>query len=359
MVTTEETRKSSESPAPTSFSSLPYDVTLNILARITRLHRRTLSLVSKNFGSLVASRELHVTRTLIGKTENYMYVCLKTRKNSEPRWFMLASTPNQQKLIPIPPFPYEYPESPTIVSVDSEIYLIGGFLKDERRRKVFLLDCQSHQWHTLPEMRIPRGKSAAEVINSKIYVIGGCKSDKIENWGEVYDLKTQTWEQLSSSTTMHLPTQKSTVPGGLVIGGKLYGMDGLKFNFLKDICLVEIESNVFCQISVYNGKVTWCDANKDVWRNVTGLEGLYIPNRFVSVANLCGGRRVTVWWKKEKFLSVGWETEIWCAEVSFERHGVEELQGVVEWSKSVFTFDGCDFCFDFFLNYAILNLAFI
>lgn len=225
-VTTEETR----SPPPTSFSSLPYDVTLNILARITRLHRRTLSLVSKNFRSLINSRDLHVTRTLIGKTENYMYVCLKTRKKSEPRWFMLASTPKQQKLIPILSFPYEYPESPTIVSVDSKIYLIGGFVKNERRRKVFLLDCKSHQWHTLPDMRIPRGKSAADVINGKIYVIGGCKSDKIENWGEVFDLKTQTWEKLSSSTTTHLPTQKSMVPGGLVIGGKLYGMDGLKFN---------------------------------------------------------------------------------------------------------------------------------
>ncbi|KFK44711.1 hypothetical protein AALP_AA1G293000 [Arabis alpina] len=63
------------------------------------MHRPTLSLVSKSFKSLLSSRELQVTRALIGKSENYIYLCLKFQYNPKPRWFILPPTPTQQKLI--------------------------------------------------------------------------------------------------------------------------------------------------------------------------------------------------------------------------------------------------------------------
>ncbi|VVB13005.1 unnamed protein product [Arabis nemorensis] len=191
-MTTEERKKSSASPStnpppPTSFSSLPNDLVLNILARISIIHRPTLSLVSKSFRSLIASPDHYATRSLIGKTEDSLYVCLDL--NTLPRWFTLAPTPKQHKLIPIPLFNYQHPRYSTVVSIGSEIYVIGGFLKGKRSRRMLVLDCQSHQWSRLPKMRVPRQTPAAEVINGKIYVIGGCgdEHENIEHCGEVYD----------------------------------------------------------------------------------------------------------------------------------------------------------------------------
>ncbi|KFK24710.1 hypothetical protein AALP_AA8G014800 [Arabis alpina] len=219
MTATEEKKKSSTEspPPPTLFPSLPYDISLNIVARISRIHRPTLPLVSKSFQSLLASRELQARRTLIGKTEKCMYLCLKFKENRKPLWFILAPTPKQQKLIPIPSFPLE---SPTFV-------------------------------------------------------------------------------------------------------------------FGKHICLAEIENNVICAVSVTFGELFWRDTNAEYisWWPVTGLEELNIP--MYAVVNSCGGRRVRVWWAA----SGQNKTEIWCSEISLERRGVEEVHGVVEWSKSVFTFN--------------------
>ncbi|KFK24755.1 hypothetical protein AALP_AA8G020700 [Arabis alpina] len=348
----EEMNKSSESPSPpppTSFSSLPYDLVLNCLARISLIHRPTLSLVSKSFRSLLASGELYAARSRIGKTEDCLYVFLNPNKrNPNPRWFALAPIPQRQKLLPIPLCIYQHPQSSsTVVSIGSKIYIIGGFFKGIRCTRVLVLDCQSHQWSRLPQMRVRRAKAAADVIDGKIYVIGGCKSNKSEDWGEVYDIKTQTWEPLSPET-LDLTPQKSVVPERLVMGGKVYTKDGLKLNFKKGICLVEIDKNVLCQIFVTNGKLFWRDANEELrgWCKVWGLEELS-SNYLVWVVNSCGGGRVIVWWKKQ--------LEIWCAEISFERRGFEELLGFVEWSKNVLTFDGCDSGFDFFLHSAIVT----
>ena len=104
MTTAVEKTKPSQSPPPppTSFSSLPHDVVLNCLARVSRSYSPILSLVSKSFRTLMTSPELHATRTLIGKTEDCLYVCLDLDNNNpNPRWFTLSQIPEQQKLIPI------------------------------------------------------------------------------------------------------------------------------------------------------------------------------------------------------------------------------------------------------------------
>ncbi|KAG7600969.1 Kelch repeat type 1 [Arabidopsis thaliana x Arabidopsis arenosa] len=361
-----ETNKSSDSP-PTVFSSLPDDIILNCLARVSRFYRPSLSLVNKEFQSLIASPDLEATRSRIGVTENHLYVCLESNKNNpNPRWFTLAPIPKEQKVKPIiPSFPYQHPTSSTFVSIGSEIYIIGGFVKRKRSRRVLVLDCRSHQCRRLPNMALPRVSAAADVIDGKIYVVGGSKSKNIDNWGEVFDPETQTWEPIFP-TTVDLTTQKSVFPGKLVMGGKVYDMDGLKVNLNLNSCVVEID-NMMCQISVCKGILVWYDSEEDlVWNKVRGLEGLlprnsYFPCYLVSVANHDRGRRVTVWWQSMVFdrLGLDWtkegKTEIWCAEISLERRGFGELWGFVEWSKKVFTYDGCDSPSDFFLHSAIVT----
>ncbi|KAL1190536.1 putative F-box/kelch-repeat protein [Cardamine amara subsp. amara] len=195
MTTKEKKKKSSDSP-PTSFSSLPYDIILNCLARVSIFHRPTLSLVSKYFRSLIASPDLEATRSCIGITEEYLCVYLVLKNNLNPHWFAVSPIP-KQKLKSIPSFnTYIHYEYSTVVSSGSKIYITGGFLNRTRSKRVLILDCVSHQCRKLPNMRQPRANAAVDVSNGKIYVTGGCESNNNEDCGEVYDPKTNTWEPI-------------------------------------------------------------------------------------------------------------------------------------------------------------------
>ncbi|CAH8255318.1 unnamed protein product [Arabidopsis lyrata] len=137
---TEEIKKSPESPpqTPTTFSSLPYDLALNCLARVSRFYQW-----SPRFRSLMASPDLEATRTCMGITENYLVVCLDRGKHKDScRWFTLAPIHKQEKLLPIPSFPYLNPKYSTVVSMGSEIYIIGGDGQKYGKR-VLVLDCRS------------------------------------------------------------------------------------------------------------------------------------------------------------------------------------------------------------------------
>ncbi|XP_010424802.1 PREDICTED: putative F-box/kelch-repeat protein At5g03000 [Camelina sativa] len=345
MTTTEEIslrRKSSESspPPPTSFSSLPYDVALNFLARVSRFHHPALSLVSKGFRSLIASPELDATRSSIGKTEDCIYLCLNLddQKNPNPSCFTLSPVPTQHKPVRIPSLPYQHSKYSTVVAKGSEIYVIGGILKGKRSKRVLVLDCRSHQWRKLPNMRLRRAPSAAHVgVDGKIYVIGGSRFKSIDNWGEVYDPETQTWEPILPTALDDLIVQKKhLVPGSLVMGGKVYHMDDLFQLHLKPICLVEIDK-ALCPILVSEvGDLLWRDPNDadSVWSK--------------SVVACRKGRKRR---RTNEF-----KTKILCTQVSFERRDFGELRAFVEWSKTVFTFDGCDSPSYFVLHSAIVTL---
>ncbi|KAF8116809.1 hypothetical protein N665_0014s0071 [Sinapis alba] len=316
-----EEMKSSESPQTlSSFWSLPNDVALNILARISIIHHPSLSLVSKRFRSILSSRDLDATRTLMRKTEKHIYLCLKFRLHAKPRWFALIPSGPDQKLKPLPSFPYKhYPVSPTVISTSSEIYLIGGYLNLKSRR-VFVLDCRCHQWRRLPEMRVRRGRyTAAGWIHGKLYVLGGCESS-----GEVYDPKTGTWEPHMMS-----------IQNGVVVENFGY--------FTTNTCFIA-EEKILCRAVKNLGSsfLAWCNLeDKMGWRQVKGLEGL-LPESpdFLSVASPDGGSRLAVWWvsyRKEDDRVLVSEIEIWCAEISFQRRSREEVYGVREWSKVLHT----------------------
>ncbi|CDY46442.1 BnaA08g19880D [Brassica napus] len=239
----------------------------------------------------MTSPELHATRTLIGKTEDCLYVCLDLDNNNpNPRcWF---SDLHDRRL------PQE-----------------KGKEKQQRCRR-------------LPKLRL---QVYTDVVHGNIYVVGGSRA--IKDCGEIYNPKIQTWEPLSPSVDL----------------------------WIEKVHIISVE----------NGKLVWCN---DGWSLVRVLEGLSsnscFPNNLVSVASLGRGGRVAVWWKKVEFGRQGrhytnqCKTDIWCAEISFEMRPcllppglqLDELWGVVEWSKSVFTFDGCDSGYDFFLHSAIVTL---
>ncbi|CAA7047224.1 unnamed protein product [Microthlaspi erraticum] len=79
-------------PQSCTFLSLPYDLLLTCVARISRLYYPSLSLVSKTFRSLLDSPELYKERSRLGQTESCLYVCVShTNAN---RWYTLRKLLN-------------------------------------------------------------------------------------------------------------------------------------------------------------------------------------------------------------------------------------------------------------------------
>lgn len=78
-------------------SSLPDAVALSCLARVSKLDHPALSMVSKRYRSLMVSSELYDERSSsMGRTENLLYVCLRTAPEPTPRWFFHSPHTNDE-----------------------------------------------------------------------------------------------------------------------------------------------------------------------------------------------------------------------------------------------------------------------
>ncbi|WZZ23810.1 hypothetical protein YC2023_007211 [Brassica napus] len=135
--------KEKKTKKPPSFSSIPDDVIVNILARISKSHYGSLCLVSKSFYSLLSSPDNYAARSLIGKTDARLYVCLwlpnPSSSSHHHSWFTLGYRQGQLSLVPVRVLSSSYsPDrlNSTTVAVHSEIYQMEGSNDDKRTRAV-------------------------------------------------------------------------------------------------------------------------------------------------------------------------------------------------------------------------------
>ncbi|CAA7039679.1 unnamed protein product [Microthlaspi erraticum] len=372
------------SPCPSS--SLPDDLVLSWLARVSKSDHAALSLVSKSHRALVASPDLHRMRSLLGCAENWLYVCLATPPDPTPRWFILHRGKSVDRLLrPIASLRFQPPEASSVVAVDWGIYVIGGRVKGKLSRGVHLLDCRTHRWRRAPSMGIARAAAAAGVVGGKIYVFGGCRDFDSSNWAEVFDPKTQTWDSLPAIPDPTVRCQYMT--GSVVVEEKMYAMYGVDDSFYyspreskwgrgnipprtrnrRDWCF--IDKVIYCIDN--RGHLCWCepvqlessDPEGMYWREVKGLGSLneslsrsrlvHFDSQFEAICetgdqNLVdllpgarlsnfGGNLVLFWDVVE---GDDHHLGVWCAEISLERRPQgPEIWGNIEWSNAVMTVD--------------------
>ncbi|XP_019087769.1 PREDICTED: F-box/kelch-repeat protein At3g08810-like [Camelina sativa] len=159
--TTTPAAKKKKKPTTTPIPTLADDhLILNIIARVSRLYYPSLSLVCKNFRSLLNSPELYKTRSRLGRTESCPYVCF--RAHTGFTWFTLCRKPDQtltnQKSksgyalvkVPIPHSPDAFFSN--LVAVGSDIYIIGVSESKFKASSstVSVLDCTTHTWREAP-----------------------------------------------------------------------------------------------------------------------------------------------------------------------------------------------------------------
>ncbi|CAA7055269.1 unnamed protein product [Microthlaspi erraticum] len=349
-------------------SSLHDDLLLSCFARISRLHYPALSLVSKSFRSLLFFPELYETRSLLGRAESCLYVCLNLSPDPTPSWFTLCQKPNGTKdknssgniLVPIP-----VPKSPQahckgVVAVGSSIYVIGGPFHDPPSSDVWVLDCHCHVWCKAPSMLVDRAYPAANVVDGKIYVAGGCKDFNSSNYMEVFDPQTQSWDFVVCTVAKKCAP---SVFNSAVIEGNF-----LLFTFTNE-CLaytpkedrwevIEMLANLDsgwlwalwhsnCMIGTihyccrYLAGLKWYDSKRQSWMDLKGLKGLpeFDHHDCVKLADY-GGKLAVLWTKFSRSRGHKEKTTGWCAVISLERRNGdedEEIWGTVEWIDPVLT----------------------
>ncbi|CAA7041445.1 unnamed protein product [Microthlaspi erraticum] len=210
MAEKEESSESSESPFP--IMSLPKDIIVDIIARVGRRDHPTLSLVSKQFRSIVSSPELYARRSVLGRTEHRLYVLLHEYM---PSWKKCLYVLRNRRLVPIPTLP----KSGIFVAAGSKIYAFG--MDIAYTRKAVSIECRSHMVKTLPSMPYMLTR-AASFIDGKIYVSGNCDYDGNEVSMVVFDTETQMWEAEVIEPDIKVGSQ---IRCSLVMGGKIYLAD--------------------------------------------------------------------------------------------------------------------------------------
>lgn len=103
--------------------------------------------------------------------------------------------------------------------IDGKIYAMGG-RSSTTLASTELFDPSANAWTTLASMSDGRSLFQTEVINGKIYAIGGSGSGSILSSAEVYDPSTNTWTRLAS---MSIPRYYFKTE---VIDGKIYAIGG-------------------------------------------------------------------------------------------------------------------------------------
>ncbi|CAE6151034.1 unnamed protein product [Arabidopsis arenosa] len=311
------------------------------------------------FGSNVDRSTKETTKVGAGKERKQEEEAEKKDKfnafsdqTSDIHWFTLCRKPNGQqfsgtasdhRLVHIPSLP-PMPIQGSYVGIGSNIFVMGGFCNWKITSSVSLIDCRTHTAQTLPDMPKAVAISVTELIDRKIYVIGG--SDTLSPLKSpsrsmmVYDTDTEMWELRARPDWEAGKRWFSSV----VIGGKIYMRtyyNSFVYDPNEDSCdrdevLHSKEWSSSCVIDdvlyyydVRGNCLRAYDPKQRSWGVVKGFEGL-LPEacKWSKTVSCTGGNLVLFLQKTE-------ETEIWSAEIAVERREGGEIWGKVEWCSVV------------------------
>lgn len=122
------------------------------------------------------------------------------------------------------------------VVIGTDIYTIGGYIKDENDSIIELAvvekyDTLKNQWSSKADMKYPRGKLCTATVNGMIYAIGGMNNNQCKV--EEYDPSLDIW------------TEKNEAPkalrraGTAAVNGKIYCIAGEKPDGRATVATVE------------------------------------------------------------------------------------------------------------------------
>ncbi|KAJ4951425.1 hypothetical protein NE237_028257 [Protea cynaroides] len=227
---------------PRLISSLPDEISMQILARVPRICYLSMKSVSRSWNIAMTSRELFNLRKELGTTEEWLYILTKV-DDDKLLWYALDPLSRKwQALPPIPNFAYEeeskngfssnrmwnvfgssikiadiirgwlgrkdgLDRTPfcgcAIGAVDGCLYVLGGFSRSSAMKCVWRFDPVLNVWSEVSSMSIGRAYCKTAILNNKLYVVGGVSRGlggaitPLQS-AEMFDPHTGGWLQVPS-----------------------------------------------------------------------------------------------------------------------------------------------------------------
>ncbi|CAN4108010.1 unnamed protein product [Withania somnifera] len=260
--------------SPRLIPSLPDEISIQILARVPRIHYLNAKLVSQSWKAAIMSPELYRCRKELGTTEEWLYLLTKTEGD---KFLWYAFDPISMRWQRLPPMPaiavndearsglsrlwaWNMADSSiriadairgwlgrrsalhqvpfcgcAIGAVDGCLYALGGFFRAAAIRSVWRYDPIVNAWNEVSPMSTARAYCKTGVLNGKLYVVGGVTRDRgglapLQS-AEVFNPHTGVWSEVPSmpfSKAQMIPTAfladllKPIATGMASYHGKLY-----------------------------------------------------------------------------------------------------------------------------------------
>ncbi|XP_010441088.1 PREDICTED: F-box/kelch-repeat protein At5g48990-like [Camelina sativa] len=353
------TKTKEPSPKSNPNPSLPHDLIVSILARVSRSYYPNLSLVSKSFRSILASPEIYKTRTLLGCTETFLYVCLRFPHEANPRWFTLyPKKPNQTlikkkkkkkkenpslhllaptRILNSPPVKWS-----SLIAVGSYLYAISADIHDSP--SVWYLDCRTHTCREAPRMRIAHTGTA---YDGNVYLPGMYEKQDSLNCVEVYNqswnpvpLNKRRLEFKNMDGIIYIHRKLDSPWLGMAFKPKDSTCESVGLHMLVDrvsFCTIDDVDYTYVRGEYLRWRARRTQEEEVGARRLEGLEGLPQFANSASVKLADYGDKLVVLWDKS-LQRFGFKKKmIWCAEISLEKRNDEDIWGKVEWSDALLT----------------------
>ncbi|KAJ4879815.1 putative F-box/kelch-repeat protein [Raphanus sativus] len=292
-----------ESSSPSSLiPGLPDDVAELCLSRIPRCDFRTASRVCRKWRTFLRSERFSAVRKLTGPVEEFTCVLMEGRFVRDRRFVnylygeVFDASGNNVGQIPRVPGPFRSRFGVAVLGGGGgKIVIIGGYVEVEgspidgntiyASADVYEFDPATNSWRNLAPMKVPRHSFAFAVVDGLLYVIRGRSSDgknllssevynpETNQWSlvdcpdrpdfrrafafsfksklfvvgakprfiDIYDPKTDTWEELRSGRSKLLSVYSYTV-----IRNKVYFFD----HYQPGLGVIDPEKNSWSSVSV-------------------------------------------------------------------------------------------------------------
>ncbi|CAA0381955.1 unnamed protein product [Arabidopsis thaliana] len=333
-----------EKTPPSVMTSIPDDVIMECIApRVPRYNHSMLSLVSKQFRSLVASPRLYKTRSLLGCTEDCVYVLIEDCILEVARWYSLnrrtkrnmpGTVENRLVLISsLPPMP----TAASYVVVGSNIFVMGGrydWNVEEWEAQppssiALCIDCRTHTTRLVADMPVGLMTNVSKVIDEKIYIVGRV-------WASAtiveFDLRTEKWADGTKpgwEADDRGPSSFENNCDHKLMEDILMDKEEIKhYHLFDNECVM---GNILYVYDHHKYILRTYDPKQRTWGVVKGLEKLPLGGDESYIVSR--GKMLIL------FLIVVLEydddasfqkRELWCAEITVERREEGEIWGKVE-----------------------------
>lgn len=199
-------------------SGLPDDISLMCLARVPRKYHSVLKCVSKRWRDLLCTEEWQLYRRKQKLDETWIYALCRDKLNEISCYVLDPSSRRDWKLIDGLPPQISKRKGIGFEALGNKLFLLGGCNGfQDSTNEVYSYDASSNRWVEATSLSTSRCYFACEVLDEKLYAIGGIVSNAsdLHSW-DTFDPLTNCW--ISNRD----PNIVSDIEDSVVVDGKIY-----------------------------------------------------------------------------------------------------------------------------------------